>query len=223
MSLVHEALQKAEREKQRKTGVAPVATHNAPPTGTPKAAPPEPLAAVAIRTTPTVKEIAPAKPVAAAPAVPPQKSQYALLSVLIACVAAVAIVAIVYLVSHTAYTIRESREAVAATKTTATPPAPKPAEANKLAPTPAPPVNQTLATSQPDAQPPPSAEVSAPDTSRFKLTGIMKDPGGDKFIAVLNGHMVSEGYSVEGATVKQIERDRVTLDIAGRETVLRLF
>lgn len=50
----------------------------------------------------------------------------------------------------------------------------------------------------------------------------MKDPDG-KYVAVLNGRVAYEGYYIDGATVKKIERDRVTVEVTGRETVLRLF
>lgn len=219
MSLVHEALQKAEREKQRKTGAAPAAPTPAP---APKTSPVEPLAAAAMQVNPPVPHVAPAKPVPVARAVPPPKSQYALLSVLFACVAVVAIVAIVYLVSRATSTLRESREAVTASTTTrasadggsrsvATVPASQPAALTeqghpKAAVTPAP------------------VAIAVTEPAGFKLTGIMKDPSSEKFAAVLNGRVVYEGYSVDGATVKQIERDRITLEIPGRpETVLRLF
>jgi hypothetical protein len=221
MSLVHEALQKAEREKQRKTGDAPASPHTVSPAVTPRIAPTEPLAAAAMRVTPLARDIAPASPVSATRTVQPQKSQYAVLSVLFALVAVVAIVAIVYLVSRATSTIRESREVVTASATTVAPSATKPVEASK--PVPAPTANQTRTVSEPATQPTVSAPTPGADTSRFKLTGIMKDPASpDKFIAVLNGRMVYEKDDVDGATVKQIERDRVTLDIAGRESVLRL-
>ena len=50
----------------------------------------------------------------------------------------------------------------------------------------------------------------------------MKDPDG-KPVAVLNGRVAYEGYFVDGATVKKIDPDRVTLDVKGQELVLRLF
>ena len=68
------------------------------------------------------------------------------------------------------------------------------------------------------APPPPAAPVDP----RYRITGIMKDPDG-KYCAVINGKIVSETQFVDGATIKKIERDRVTLEIAGRESILRLF
>lgn len=50
----------------------------------------------------------------------------------------------------------------------------------------------------------------------------MTDPDG-KFVAVLNGRVAYEGYYIDGATVKKIERNRVTIDADGHEQVLRLF
>ena len=50
----------------------------------------------------------------------------------------------------------------------------------------------------------------------------MTDPDG-KYVAVVNGRVTYEGSYVDGATVKKIERDRVTIDDHGRDTVLRLF
>lgn len=60
------------------------------------------------------------------------------------------------------------------------------------------------------------------DDLQFKITGIMKDPEG-KYCAVLNGRVIYETQYVDGATVKRIERDRVTLEVGGREVVARLF
>lgn len=49
----------------------------------------------------------------------------------------------------------------------------------------------------------------------------MKDPDG-RLSAVVNGRIVYEDGYVDGATVKKVERDQVTLDVNGRESVLRL-
>ncbi len=43
------------------------------------------------------------------------------------------------------------------------------------------------------------------------------------FGAVINGKNVREGYYIDGAIVKKIERDRVTLNVNGNEVVLRLY
>jgi hypothetical protein len=221
MSLVHEALQKAEREKLRKTGAAPAV----PPGPVPKTAPVEPLVVEAMHVNPPAPHLAPARPVPVARPVPPPKSQYALLSVLFACVAVVAIVAIVYLVSRATSTLRESKEVVTASTTTR---ASADGGSRSVATAPAVPASQPAALTEQGpprtAVTPAPVAIAATEPAGFKLTGIMKDPVNEGFIAVLNGRTVYEGYSVDGATVKKIERDRVTLDIPGQpDTVLRLF
>jgi hypothetical protein len=85
-------------------------------------------------------------------------------------------------------------------KPAAPPPAPTPAAAETVPPPPAP---------------------TAENDSRFKLTGIMVTEG--KFGAVINGRIVYDGFYVDGATVKKVDRDRVALESNGREIVLRLF
>jgi len=82
-------------------------------------------------------------------------------------------------------------------------------------------------TPTPDSAAPASVPVSsstapATDESKYKLSGIMKDPDG-KPVAVLNGRVAYEGYFIDGATVKKIETDRAILDVKGQEVVLRLF
>lgn len=64
------------------------------------------------------------------------------------------------------------------------------------------------------------ADTTANDP-RFKLTGIMRL--GAEYSAVINGHVVAREQYVDGAIVKSVERDRVTLNIDGREIVVRLF
>jgi hypothetical protein len=49
----------------------------------------------------------------------------------------------------------------------------------------------------------------------------MKDANG-RFVAVLNNRVIGEGGYVEGATVRAISSDRITIDVDGREQVLRL-
>ena len=176
MSLVYEALQKAEREKGRKSGAPP--------------AEPRPVA-----------------PVRAAPPVQPAPAAQrwpALVAVLIACVAVVAIVAIVRLVKNVSP--REAKPALTVL------------DGGARSVEPAPPSAAV------PVQAPPNAPITAGATGndpRFKLTGIMKM--GDAYGAVINGHVVYDGHYVDGAVVKKVERDRVTLDLNGRETVVRLF
>ena len=50
----------------------------------------------------------------------------------------------------------------------------------------------------------------------------MGNPDG-QLSAVLNGRTVFEGYVMDGITIKKIERDRVTIEINGQESVLRQF
>lgn len=202
MSLVHDALQKAEREKLRKTGVAPIASE--PASSTPAhllGAEPKPA---------TLAKALGRTPAPAAVTAEPQRAHHGLLTALIVCVAVVAMVAIVYLVSTAATTIRESKQAVNTTPSSSVFPSTSAARDEGARATPITPT-----------APPPSIAAPATD-SRFKLTGIMKNPEG-QYGAVLNGRVVYEGHYVDGATVKKIERDRITLEVGGRDQVVRLF
>ncbi len=71
------------------------------------------------------------------------------------------------------------------------------------------------------AVPAPVAERPAANTDRFKLTGIMKM--GEEYSAIINGHVVAREQFVDGAVVKAVESDRVTLTVNGRDVVVRLF
>jgi type II secretory pathway component PulC len=202
MSLVHEALQKAEREKQRKAGI----TLAAPPRPETTTAPAPPVSSVTVvspAATAQVAHTAPAVTVAESP-----RTHHALLTTLIVAVGIVALVAIVYLVGNATSTIRESQRAVnAVTPTIANAPAAKDSPAAEAAPT------QTVPTSEPAAT-----------DARFRLTGITVDPGNSgKFLAIINGQLRSENQYIDGATIKKIERDRVTIEVDGHEQVLRLF
>jgi hypothetical protein len=69
----------------------------------------------------------------------------------------------------------------------------------------------------------PQPTVSA-DDSKYKISGIMPDPAvNGKYGAILNGRVVYEDHYIDGAIVKRIERDRVTLDVSGREVIVRLY
>ena len=213
MSLVHEALQKAEREKQRKVG----ATRSTPatvPTPQPVHVPAVPSFAATVPVTPASRETVAHKP---APAVEePPKTNPFLLPALIGCVAVVAIIAIVFLVSNATSAFRQSREVSTAPAITASAPVaktPEPSPPHRAVPTP-------VESSTPVSVPPSAAPAGT--DSQYKLSGIMKDPDG-KYVAVLNGRVAYEGYYIDGATVKKIEHDRITLEVTGRETVLRLF
>ena len=183
MSLVYEALQKAEREKERKTNRAPA---------------------------PVVPAKEPARTVVAPPAVQqPVPSPRNHLTTLIVCVSLVALAAIVYIVMIAAKSFTEKR-----TEAGATTPAVVAGE-----------VRAGAAESKPAGvteQIPPTAPVNTTaNDPRFKLTGIMKM--GENYGAVINGHIVYDSQYVDGAIVKKVERDRVTLNVDGREIVVRLF
>jgi hypothetical protein len=213
MSLVHEALQKAEREKQRKVGAAlsaSVAVATAQPVQAPTV--PSPAAMVPAGTTPRVMVVH--KPALAVEE--PPKTNPLLLPVLIGCVAIVAIIAIVFLVSNATSALRQSREVSSAPATTTSAPAAKSTDAM--------PPHRAVQTSVEPSTPPnvPPSTSAAGNDSQYKLSGIMKDPDG-KYVAVLNGRVAYEGYYIDGATVKKIEHDRVTVEVTGHETVLRLF
>ena len=62
---------------------------------------------------------------------------------------------------------------------------------------------------------------SSANDLRFKLTGIMSAPEGG-LVAVVNGKVVVEKNYVDGANVKKIDRDQVTLDLNGHEFAVRL-
>ena len=205
MSLVHEALQKAEREKQRKLGTAPsppishATPQPAPAVHQPVAAAPVP-AVLHAATTPAVER--------------PAERRGFLLPALVSFCGLAAIVAIFLLVMAG---LRQPREQ---TSVPATPGAAAPTTKAAVAATPQPAVPQPTAAAAPANVPPPAAPVA--DESKYKLSGIMKDPDG-KPVAVLNGRVAYEGYYIDGATVKKIETDRAVLDVKGQELVLRLF
>ena len=221
MSLVHEALQKAEREKRRKASLAP---------------------APSVSTATVVAPVA-ASHVQAAPAPPaivgPPRSHQALLTVLSMCVGVAGLVAIVYLVSNATSTVREAQQTVTPTAASAhasMPSAPTALHVVRVSPS-----SFTVAangtarrfrlyagftrtalgvsnlSSSTDPAAAPAQEV------RYKITGITKDPEDGKYLAIINGQLRSENQYVDGAVVKKIERDRVTIEVDGHEQVLRLF
>jgi type II secretory pathway component PulC len=172
VSLVYEALQKAEREKERKAG------------------------------TPPAKQETPVAPSRALPLSPvaPQHTTRNYLGILVISVSLIAVLALAYVA---VILTRKSVEPPAAAVPVFTPAAPTPAPAAQAAPAP--------------TAPPATTE----NDPRFKLTGITLTD--DKFGAVINGHIVYDGYYIDGANVKKVERDRVTLESNGREILLRLF
>lgn len=221
MSLVHEALRKAEREKQRKAGtVPPAATHQpAPPPPTPTH-------------TPVVHAPAAASPFgslsrgAQPPGPAPERARetnHSLLPALIGCVAIVAIIAIVFLVSNASSLLRQTKENIPATAAAAATTVPIAQSTTPTDPA-APPTTSSATQPTADSVSTPSASSSTPptlDDSKYKISGIMNDPDG-KPVAVINGHVAYEGYYVDGAIVEKIEADRVILDIKGQKGVLRL-
>lgn len=212
MSLVHEALQKAEREKQRKLGTAPsapVSVRASQPSSAPAIHSPVPAAPMFPSAHPTV----PHGPVA--PAEDPPKPNNVLLPLLIGCVAIVAMIAVVFLVGNATSVLRQSRENPPVTASVA----PAPVAKSTLPAAPQPTVPPADSAIPPSAAPPLAPAI---DESKYKLSGIMKDPDG-KPVAVLDGRVAYEGYFIDGATVRKIETDRVTLDVKGQELVLRLY
>ena len=216
MSLVHEALRKAEREKQRKTGAAPSAPPSPHQAATPQPVHP-PVAHAPVLTMPAapVPRHMDARPTAPVLEKPPE-TNHLLLPALIGCVAIVAIIAIVFLVSNASSVLRQSKESAPVAAAAAAPPPVATSVPTEPQPT-APPRS--------DSATPPnvlSPAASAIDESKYKLSGIMKDPDG-KNVAVLNSRVVYEGYFIDGATVEKIGPDRVTLDVNGQKVVRRLF
>lgn len=59
------------------------------------------------------------------------------------------------------------------------------------------------------------------DEKAFRLSGIMADPEGT-FCAVLNGFIVYPGEKIPGGTIREITREAVRLDTPGRSIELRL-
>jgi hypothetical protein len=226
MSLVHEALRKAEREKQRKAGAvpsAPVAPHQpAPPPPTQTHAPVvhAPVAATPIVTARRDAVTSLQNPVEERS----RETNHVLLSALIGCVAIVAIIAIVFLVSNFSSALRQTKEiaptAIASAAAVPVPQSTAPANPPPTAPAAAPSAAQPAADS---ATTPsiPSPTLPMVDESKYKISGIMKDPDG-KPVAVINGRVAYEGYYIDGATVDKIETDRVILEINGQKGVLRL-
>jgi len=219
MSLVHEALRKAEREKQRKAGVAPNAT---PSPAAHQVATPPPARATTAQAPVVTMPVAPVtRSVDTRQPTPnvekPLEPNHFLLPALIGCVAIVAIIAIVFLVSNASSALRQSRETAPVAATAA---APAPVAKSTVPVEPQPAAQPPSDSATPANVPPPSA--SAIDESKYKLSGIMKDPDG-KYVAVLDSRVVYEGYYINGATVEKIEANRITLDVDGQKVVRRLF
>jgi hypothetical protein len=213
MSLVHEALRKAEREKQLKAGTVPTA----PP---PPAQTHAPVVHTPVAANPVAPERRDAPTRSQAPtAEQPREANHYLLPTLIGCVAIVAIIAIVFLISNASSLLRQTKENVAVTASAAPVPVAQSTTPSDPAAT-APSVTQPTADSTSTPSAPPST-IPLADESKYKISGIMKDPDG-KPVAVINGRVAYEGYYIDGATVEKIETDRVTLDIKGQKALLRM-
>lgn len=167
MSLVYEALQKAEREKTSRTGASPV-----------------PVA--------PVKQPEPPRPVAATPV-----TRQSHLGVIVACASIVVLAAIVI------FALLATRNRVEQPDHTSTAVPVAPSE----------PVTSTPTTPAPH---------STANDPRFRITGITGNAE-IGYGAFINGRFVYEKQYVDGAIVKKIERDRATLDVDGRDVVIRLY
>ncbi len=211
MSLVHDALQKAEREKMRKAGLQPAPAPKPSQPFIPGRPPPGDSAPIPHSAVSQPKVDPFAALVLDAPA---QKKSSPLLPMLIGIVAMVALVAIAFLVTLAASNFSVSSSA-GQPRTAAAPAAPvQPAPAHATAPPIAPATEPATAAAKP---PPPGSVVSG-----FQLTGIMPNAEG-QYLAIINGNIVSPSSAVDGATVKSIDRNAVTLDLNGKEIVLRLM
>jgi len=183
MSLVYDALQKAEREKERRVNSAPAPV-------VPVKEPPRTAV-----TTPVVQ--------------PPVQSPRNYLTALIVCVSLVAVAAIVYIVMVAAKSFTEKQTVAVTPPTVVTDGGTRAVSAESK------PANLT------EQAPPAAPASSTANDPRFQLTGIMKM--GENYGAVINGRIVYETQYVDGAIVKKVERDRVTLNVDNREIVVRLF
>jgi hypothetical protein len=146
----------------------------------------------------------------------PSDTNHFLLPALIACVAVVAIIAIVFLVLNATTAIRQSKESTLAAVAAS---APAPVAQSTVPTTPLAAAPRLDAASAPGA--PPTAAPTI-DDSKYKISGIMKDPDG-KPVAVINGRVAYEGFYIDGATVEKIDADRVTMDVKGQKLVVRFF
>jgi hypothetical protein len=223
MSLVHEALRKAEREKQLKAGTTPSAS---PAPRQPASPQPAQVHTPVVHASVASAPVAPARRELASSSQMPEGEQPGetnrfVLPALLGCVAIVAIIAIVFLVSNFSSVLRQTREnvpaapaaAVAGTVAQPTAPADPPATPSSVA--------QPTADSATTPNVPSPTALPPVDESKYKITGIMTDSDGRR-MAVINGRDAYEGYYVDGATVERIEADRVTLDVKGQRGVLRL-
>ena len=67
---------------------------------------------------------------------------------------------------------------------------------------------------------PGEARVQAVQAPRWRLQSTLV--ADDRRVAVINGHTVSQGERIEGATVVEVRSDRVTLQKDGQRVILLL-
>jgi hypothetical protein len=65
----------------------------------------------------------------------------------------------------------------------------------------------------------PPAKKDDVDTSSWKLTAVLSSA--NRQVAVVNGRSLQQGDSLEGFTVRKIEKDRIYLQKAKKSVVLR--
>jgi hypothetical protein len=209
MSVVHDALRKAERERQRRAGISELdAAAPAAPARPTQTEPPSQAADQSVP--PAAAVLAPVVPATG-------RSRRVFLAMLLGCVAMVAAIASAYLVIRGPALLRELRPDGETPAVNAAP-----AAAGLTVATEPPPAIEAAEIASPSSPAPEPVAAPAPQPVSYQLTGIMRDADGN-FCAIVNGRVVYAGGSVEGATVKSIETDRVNLDVDGRETVLRLY
>ncbi len=203
MSLVHQALRKAAQEKLRRTGELPAVTDPLS-VHQPLASSTAPAAGAS-----TTAPAATPAPAAANPPAPASAPPHSLgfLPVLLSIVAFVAIVAMVFLVIRVTMTPPQSVRTTTPTPTSV-----------ETGPTPMP----VTPTDGGNPQVAPATAASHALAAKYELTGITQFPDGRQ-AAVINGQLRSEDQYVDGAIVKKIEQDRVTLEADGETIVKRLF
>lgn len=71
------------------------------------------------------------------------------------------------------------------------------------------------------AFPPAGALAAREITAKLHLSGIMLS--GSRRMAIINGVIVGEGQSIDGALVKSVSRRSVTLEVAGQTVQLPMY
>ncbi|MCE5327137.1 MAG: general secretion pathway protein GspB [Planctomycetaceae bacterium] len=119
------------------------------------------------------------------------------------------------------------QKTLAGLKTYLPSPATQPAAATQVSPLPAcPPAVSTASAADSVAAkrtapvPAPPAPPTRPATASFKLSGVMCGPSGPA--AIINGHALQAGDRIDGATVVRIDQQSVLLNIDGQTVLVRL-